>query len=220
MSLQISTPNHHPSDAMLLDFASGAARIEHARVLAAHVGSCPVCRAAVATAEAAGGVLLDTLEPAVMGDDALNRALAALDRPLPQAAPQEATTEMPDWIAVSPDVVEAAMQRRRWAAPGVWVAPISNDRKSGRRSYLLRVAPGMAVPHHGHRGTELTVILKGAFVDDGVEFAAGDFAEVGDEVEHRPHVTRQSECVCLVAADAPLVPLDWVGRMFQPFVRI
>jgi anti-sigma factor ChrR (cupin superfamily) len=32
--------------------------------------------------------------------------------------------------------------------------------------------------------------------------------------------TSQGECVCLVAADGALVPLDWVGRLFQPLVRI
>ena len=111
-------------------------------------------------------------------------------------------------------------KRRRWAAPGVWVAQISRDRASGRSTYLLRVAAGMSVPPHGHRGTEMTVILKGAFEDRGEIFAAGDFAEVAGEVEHQPKVTRDGECICLICADAPLIPRDWVGRIFQPFVRI
>ena len=186
------SPRHHPASALLLDFAAGNANAEHARVLSAHVMSCPICRAEVDLAERIGGGLLETLEPAPMAADALDRALAMLDLP-------EASTA---------------------AAPGVWVAPISHDKASGRRSYLLRVGPGMVVPHHGHRGDELTIILKGGFRDGDDAFDAGDFALVGEAVEHHPKATSDSECVCLIAADAPLIPIDLVGAIFQPFVRI
>ena len=218
------SPRHHPASALLLDYAARTANAEHTRVLAAHVMSCPACQAEVALAERIGGEVLEALTPAPMAADALDRALAALDR---QAAaspaedrpvPQDPILE--GWIAVPPEVAQAAVRRRRWAAPGVWVAPISHDRASGRRSYLLRVGPGMVVPHHGHRGDELTVILKGGFRDGESGFDAGDFALVGEAVEHHPQATAESECICLIAADAPLIPLDWVGRMFQPFVRI
>jgi putative transcriptional regulator len=219
MSPALSPPRHHPSAATLMDYASGAGSSEHARVIAAHVAACPECRAQVALAEGVGGALLDALEPEPMSDGALDRALAALDLPAPTPQPLTAAVRR-DWISAPDEVLEAALKRRRWAAPGVWVAPISDDRASGRRSYLLRVAAGMAVPHHGHRGAELTVVLKGAFDDGKARFSAGDFAEVGEEVEHHPHVTADSECICLIAADAPLIPLDWVGRVFQPFVRI
>lgn len=220
------SPRHHPASALLLDFAAGNANAEHARVLSAHVMSCPICRAEVDLAERIGGGLLETLEPVPMAADALDRALAMLDRPEASTAAAPAAREVPrdpilnGWIDVPPEVAHAAIRRRRWAAPGVWVAPISHDKASGRRSYLLRVGPGMVVPHHGHRGDELTIILKGGFRDGDDAFDAGDFALVGEAVEHHPKATSDSECVCLIAADAPLIPLDLVGAIFQPFVRI
>ena len=114
----------------------------------------------------------------------------------------------------------AAQRHRRWAAPGVWVANVTGRAKAGPRSYLLGVAAGIAVPRHTHKGTELVCVLKGAFEDRGVIYGPGDFAESDETVEHRPHVTRDSECVCLAAADSALVPRELIGRLFQPFVGI
>jgi putative transcriptional regulator len=78
----------------------------------------------------------------------------------------------------------------------------------------------MSVPRHRHEGAELVTVLKGAFDDRGACHRPGDYSENDETVEHRPTVTRDGECVCLICADAPLIPLDWVGRLFQPFVRI
>jgi putative transcriptional regulator len=66
----------------------------------------------------------------------------------------------------------------------------------------------------------MVFVLKGAFEDRGVIYRPGDFSESGESVVHQPRVTMDGECVCLIAADASLVARDWVGRLFQPFVRI
>ena len=185
----------------------------------AHVDACPACRAAVGFAEAVGGALIDEIEPTPLAPDALAQALARLDAPPPPRLPPEPRPP-DDWIRVPPDVLDAAQRHRRWAAPGVWVANITGNPKAGPRSYLLGVAAGMAVPRHTHRGTELVCVLKGAFEDRGVIYSPGDFAESDEAVEHRPHVTRDSECVCLAAADSALVPRELIGWLFQPFVGI
>jgi predicted ChrR family anti-sigma factor len=78
----------------------------------------------------------------------------------------------------------------------------------------------MSVPRHRHRGAELVTVLKGAYDDRGSLHGPGDFAENDEDVDHKPAVTMDGECVCLICADAPLIPLDWVGRVFQPLVRI
>jgi putative transcriptional regulator len=63
-------------------------------------------------------------------------------------------------------------------------------------------------------------VLKGAYEDRGERHGPGDFACNDEAVEHRPWVTRDAECVCLVAADHALVPRSLMARVFQPFVRI
>ena len=212
------TPRHHPSHGLVLDYAAGTVEPGRALVMAAHVSACAQCREDLRLAEAVGGALLDDVEPAAMAADALERALARIETPTPPEP--SSSPRRDDWIIVPPDVLAAATRHKRWAAPGVWVAPVTHDRKTGARSYLLGVASGMAVPLHTHRGLELICVLKGAYEDRGHVHRPGDVAENDDDVLHRPQVTRDGECVCLIAADGPLQPRDWVGRLFQPFVGI
>ena len=210
-------PRHHPSEALLLDYSAGALDAARELVIGAHVASCDICAREAALFDAVGGALLDTLPPAPVASDALATVLGRIERPEPQAA--VALEQRPDWIRVPSAVLEAARTRRRWAAPGVWVAPITGDRR-GMRAYLLRIGKGMSVPCHTHRGVELVVVLKGAYADGDTCHRAGDFAENAVELTHQPEATRDGECICLIAADGALVPRDWVGRLFQPFVGI
>jgi putative transcriptional regulator len=214
----MTAPHHHPEPALILDYARGALDQGRTLVMAAHIGACPECKAQLRVAEAVGGSLLAELEPAKMAPDALATALAQLDvaPPEPLASPKPHA----DWIRVPKAVLIAAERRRRWAAPGVWVAPVTRDACTGARSYLLGVGPGIAIPRHTHRGVEMVCVLKGVYEDRGERQQPGDFACNDDDVEHRPEVTREGECVCLIAADHALVPRSLMARVFQPFVRI
>lgn len=208
---------HHPSHELLIGYATGGLRTDKALVISTHLRACEACLGEVTLAEAVGGVLLAALPPAAMAPDALERALAQIERPAPE--PPKQAVPPPGWIQVPQDVVDAVRRRRRWAAPGVWVAPVLGG-PFGPRSYLLRVGAGMTMPRHTHRGSEMVCVLKGAFTDRSETYGPGDFAESDESVDHRPQVTTEGECVCLVAVDASLVPRDWVGRLFQPLVRI
>jgi putative transcriptional regulator len=209
-------PQHHPAATLLVDYGTGALDRNARLVVAGHLGVCERCRRAVAETEEVGGALLAALRPISMHPDALALALARIERPTPALIVPSAPD---DWISVPPEVLEAARTRRRWAAPGVWVAPVA--RGPGRaRSYLLGIAAGMAVPRHTHRGAELICVLKGAYQDGDALHRPGDFACNDETVEHRPRITADGECVCLVAAEGALIPRDWVGRIFQPLVGI
>ena len=50
---------HHPSDAWLLDFASGNLPPLFDQIIKAHVDVCPVCKEVVKDAERLGGELLN-----------------------------------------------------------------------------------------------------------------------------------------------------------------
>jgi putative transcriptional regulator len=212
---------HHPSTATILDYAAGSAPRGRALVLAMHFDRCPECRAELAACEAVGGALLNELPPAEMAPDALEKALSALDLPAPTVAYASDDRATEDWLANAPaEVRQAYEHNRRWFAPGVWVAHLDRPKGSKEKSYLLGVGPGIAVPHHSHRGVESTCVLKGEFVDRKQRFGVGDYAEVDEETEHRPITSKAGECVCLIAADGPLVPLDMMGRLFQPLAGI
>ena len=81
------TPAHHPSEAILADYASGALADGPSLVVAAHLESCSSCRRATRLFEAVGGELLEQAAPAAMQADALALALARIDRPALQPPP-------------------------------------------------------------------------------------------------------------------------------------
>ena len=211
---------HHPSEALLMDYAAGAMGPAQAMVIAAHLHACEHCRRQVEAAEAVGGALLDQLPEAAMGPGALDEALALLDRPAPAAPTRPPAPPQPDdWIRVPPEVAAAA-RRKRWLAPGVWVAPVDVGTADGPLSYLLRVGARLRMPVHTHRGCELTLVLKGSFRDGREVYRAGDLAEADDAVEHAPAIMGRDECVCLVACDNRLVVKEWLGKVVQTYAGI
>ena len=62
-----AVPVHHPSEARLLDYASGALPEPMALLIATHLALCPACRRTVAELEAVGGALLEALPPEPVG---------------------------------------------------------------------------------------------------------------------------------------------------------
>ena len=69
------TPTHHPSDAVLADYVAGGMRPAFAAVVAAHVETCPHCRAAVHALEALGGEMVCDLPQEALSDQALDRVI-------------------------------------------------------------------------------------------------------------------------------------------------
>lgn len=210
------TPRHHPSDALLVDYAAGALTTGPRLVVASHLNACPHCARGLALAEAVGGVVLSDLPPAEMRPDALDLALARIERP---ESPPAASAGLPqDWIKVPAEVLASLRARGRRSAFGAWISPVTKG--PGRaRTYLIGMAPGRGVARHTHAGYELTCVLKGSFIDGGIVYGPGDFTEHDGDMTHAPQATDE-DCVCLMATEAPLVPSDWVGRLVFPLLGV
>jgi putative transcriptional regulator len=211
---------HHPTDATLAEFLDGSLDAGRRVVVAAHMELCSSCRRLASAVDELGGTHLQQLPPAALEEGKLEWLLSRLDSPLrePGARPP------PDDLGLSKPVHALApyeLGAWRWIGPGVrWRAvnlPASTD---GSRVFLLRAAPGTHLPHHAHVGTELTVILKGAFRHAGGRFGVGDCDDADETVEHLPVVEDGEECVCLVAMQGHIRLLSFVGRLIQPFVRM
>lgn len=194
------TPTHHPNEAILADYAGGALRPAFAAVVAAHLETCPHCRAHTAALEAAGGELLGGLPPSPLADEALERVMAGIERPLADAPPTPPTT------------ARIPFGRELWVGPGMGLrkARLAGD----DLLYLLRLPGGLSTIPHGHEGIEYTAVLKGAFDDGHGVFAAGDFGEMlADDVEHKPSVLPGGECICLIASERPMRVRTFFGHL-------
>jgi putative transcriptional regulator len=216
----MNTVRHHVTEDLLWDYHRGALPAGLRLAVATHLELCSHCRAEYAVFGAVGGVLLDEIEGVAMSDNALDLALARIERP---EEPVKSTTKQPAFLAGFdlPDTMNAAhIANRYWAAPGVWMAPIHvDDAPKGSKTFLMHVRAGMTMPEHTHRGPEVTLVLKGRFSDVYGEYAEGDFALCADEHCHSPAILDE-DCLCLVWQQAAIVPKTWLGKLLQPFARI
>lgn len=213
----MSTIRHHLDDATLISYTSGALTNAMALVVACHLEVCPECRRRAGQMEILGGQMLERLPPTPLSDGALQNLLDALDddepAPAQQAAPcpQPADIPAPLWPYLDKPVDQLAW---RTLAPGF--AYVDLPCQGTGASKLLRIAPGKSVLPHTHSGNELTLVLRGSFVDDVGRFAAGDIADIDDSIEHQPLVDSPEPCICLVATDGPLRFTTLLGRIIQP----
>lgn len=206
---------HHIPEALLRDHVAGRLPHVFSVVVAAHVSVCDECRAAIEAEEALAGILLERLAPGSLRADARARALAALD-----AAPAPAAPIARSGIFPAPVMAALGGNPPRWRALGGGIRQqiLTADAEGSLR--LLYIPPGRAVPEHGHRGLELTLVLQGSFSDAGGRFAAGDVEVAEDDVDHRPVAGADVACICLAATDAPLRFHALIPRLLQPLFRI
>jgi putative transcriptional regulator len=85
---------------------------------------------------------------------------------------------------------------------------------------LLKIPAGRSMPEHSHNGTEMTLVLKGAFRDEDGVFARGDIEVADTNVSHQPVAEPGEDCICLVATDARLKFQGLLPRIAQPFLGI
>jgi len=199
----LKAPQHHPSEATLTAYAAGTLRAGFGVAVAMHMERCAHCRAALRAYEAVGGTLLADLPRVEMAPDALAAAMAKLDdaQPAPPSAPS------------APILERLPMKKKRWAAPGVWVAGVDVPHAADDRVYLLNVPPGGATAKHSHSGIEYTYVISGALRDGDTIFEAGDFIELDETTTHHPMVHGDQPCLCLFATQGRLKPQGWLGGL-------
>ena len=213
------TIRHHLSDQLLMAYAAGELPEAFSLVVATHVSLCDDCRARAGAFDAVGGALLEEAEEIALGEDALGRALARIEG-LPQAtlsAPQKSAGIFP---APLTGYVGGDLSAVRWrrVGGGVRQAILPTGKEASAR--LLYIPAGTAVPDHGHRGMELTLVLQGAFADDKGRFNRGDIEIANEELEHTPVALAGQDCICLAATDAPLRFRGLLPRLAQPLLQI
>jgi putative transcriptional regulator len=85
---------------------------------------------------------------------------------------------------------------------------------------LYHIRAGGRIPKHTHRGTELTLVLEGAFSDEVGHYRQGDFIMRDAEQSHTPTASRDGDCVCIGVLDAPVQFQGWNYRMLNPFMKL
>ncbi len=207
-------------DEVLLAYASGSLDEAMSLVVATHLTLSPHGRAKVAEFEALGGALIDEIEPAALSEDALDAVLARLDEAGPEVTPEPTAARdghslpAPLRAYLGPDI-EALRWKR--LLPGVREAafPVGG----GLRARLMRIASGVAVPRHSHRGAEATLVLEGAYRDETGFYDRGALQWADAALDHQPAATGGETCLCLVVTEAPIRLTGRFGRLLNPLIK-
>ena len=212
---------HHLTDSILMGYAAGTLPEAFNLMVATHISLCDECRARLASFEAVGGEMLE--QPAgnaVTMDDgslAATMALIAGGAPGEIRLPQRSSGVLP---APLQDYVGGDLDAIQWRSVGMGVkqAILTTSRDASAR--LLFIPAGAAMPDHGHKGLEMTMVLQGAFQDEDDYFARGDVEVADTDTHHTPVADIHEDCICLAVTDAPLQFDGLLPRIAQRFARI
>lgn len=212
---------HHLSDDLLMAYSAGELPEAFSLVVATHVSLCDECRARLAGFDSIGGAVLERTESARMDEGSLEATLRRIGRapkdPILSSPPPARGRVLPRPVR---DYVGGGVDAVKWRnlGGGVRQAILPTSRAASAR--LLYIPAGAAVPDHGHKGTELTLVLQGAFCAMSARFGRGDVEIADESVEHTPVAEPGAACICLAATDAPLKFNALIPRLVQPFFRI
>lgn len=209
---------HHPSPALLMAYSAGSMPEAFNLILAAHLSLCPECRAQAESYDALGGALLEGETGAGL-ESSLSATFARIDATPDRVYPRRADSRagLPTPLH---DYVGGDLEAIRWRPVGMGVkqAILRTTREATAR--LLFIPAGTAMPDHGHRGLEMTLVLQGAFRDESDYFGRGDVETADADVTHTPIADIGADCICLAVTDAPLTFSGLIPRIAQKFLRI
>jgi putative transcriptional regulator len=212
--------SRHPDNVTLISYASATLPAAIGCLVASHIWMCPQCRARVVRLNHVGAVLMEAMEAEPMSERDVSLAMRSFAErrgspvspvshppsdpllPAPLAAYLGMTGEKIPWRTVV-----KGLQQFRVKLP-----------KSSGEIRLLKARPGLRLLKHGHRGMELTMVLKGAYRDETGEYHRGDVSDLDENVEHQPKVLKDEECICMIASEKPARYTDLLPRLLQPIM--
>lgn len=216
------TIRHHPDFASLMCCAAGSQPEAFAAVIASHLSVCAHCRSEVGRMQQIGVALFDALPPAEVVSDAPVVAMRAGEADIgvieaPRAAQADGDVPLPLVSVLGSRLDDVPW---RWTAPGLWTHSVPLSDHADGELLLIKVAPGQAMPAHGHDGQELTIILRGSYTDTLGRFGVGDVADLDSEIEHTPVACPLEGCICLSAKDGKLRFKGRFARLLQPLIGL
>jgi len=213
---------HHLNDALLMAYSAGQLPEAFNLTVATHISMCDECRARMESFDAVGGALLEDctapLPDVALATDSLEATMARIRQGAPAARRPRSRGGL--FPAPLRDYVGGDLESVRWRSVGGGVKQAILPTARDASARLLYIPAGVSVPDHGHRGTELTLVLQGAFRDAVDRFGPGDIEIATEELEHTPVAEEGLACICLAATDAPLRFNSFLPRILQPFLKI
>ena len=206
---------HHPSEVLLLAYASGATDEAMSLILATHMAYCETCRISTRRLEAVGGGLLQELAPAQMAGNALDTALARLDTagPFERRARPVSRDGTPDVLR---RYIGGDLSAVRWRQVGPQLAYLPLLKRGAVQLRLLRGIAGAETGAHRHEGQEYTLVLKGGFTDATGRYGPGDLQFMEGDMRHSPIADPGEDCINLALTTGRLKFDNLIQKIVAP----
>jgi len=214
-------------DGLMMAYATGALDLAQSMIVATHLALNPRARTMLRQLEDIGGCLIDDCEPEPMTSCCVNACLEKIKFletvPAPKGASGETKQEKTQKCVPYPlcqHIKAEDMDDLRWYpfVHGIRIHPI-RLKGSRSRAQLIRMPAGAHVPHHGHKGTEITLVLRGSFADQSAIYTMGDMVVIDETTVHSPVADAIEGCICLSVHTAPLRFTGLLGAILNPFLR-
>lgn len=216
---------HHPDTVWLVDYACGTLSRGFELIMAAHLAACPQCARELGRAERLGAeLMMESLpvtgitRPAPMRESGSPVGTWTQSRPLSGLA--SGSGNPVDLQTLVAQYLECGISALPWRSAGRGLSIAKLRTTQHERVWLLRAAAGTVLPRHTHAGSELTLVLKGAFFNRDRIYAAGDMEDADETTDHQPVVTNEGECLCLAVTEGPLRFRALLPRLAQSYLGI
>lgn len=210
---------HHLNDAVLMAYSAGTLPEAFNLMVASHLSLCDECRARAASFDALGGEVLDSVSEIEVSSGSFSATMSLINggEVATPAGPKHEAGMLP---APLQDYVGGDLEAIRWKSIGMGVKQAILPTSKEASARLLFIPAGTAMPDHGHHGTEMTMVLQGAFQDEDGYFARGDVEIADSDLHHTPVADIHEDCICLAVTDAPLQFDGLIPKIAQRFLRI
>lgn len=198
---QIMKPERFETlDALLSRYVAGALPLPAHLLVEAHLELRGDNRGFVAGLEDLAGEALDEIAPVGLGER--DRRLETIfGSPTPPAPPRPAASGMP---AALRDFIGHDLDELPWRTRMPGFREFDAGEIDGCHVNFFWIKPGRAIPSHTHEGSELSLVLDGAFNDVTGRYGRGDISIADETVDHRPVAENKGPCIVYAVTDAPL----------------
>ncbi len=190
-------------DALMARYVAGVLPLPARILVETHLAIKDGNRSLVGGMEALAGEALDVTPPIAVPASALrlDTIFRSAAPDLVVAAPGEIEGIFP---AVLRDFVGFTSDNVPWRTKMPGFREYEIGEIDGCHVTLFWLRPGRKIPAHTHEGSELSLVLDGAFTDSNGRYGRGDISVADDTVDHRPMAEKDRPCIGLAVTDAPL----------------
>lgn len=212
---------------LLMEYAAGALDADCDLLIAAYLTLSPAARDFVSGCEDIGGALIEHMcDPENLSAGCLEAVLEKIDGCTGDECAEIAACIQSCLRCEEPlprpliHHLAGLQQRPEWKRlfRGMEWLEIGTDARGQTSAKIIRCEPGFVLPHHGHQGIEITLVLEGAIEDHTGRYVRGDIAVMDSEISHEPMADGQTGCLCLTVTTRPVRFTGPLTRLLNPFL--